>query len=188
MLRVTAGALLCVSLLGCGAEEAAQAPARAAACHSPAKTTPAQTEGPYYKAGPPKRRSFIKRGTKGRHLLLTGRVRTRSCRAVKGARVDFWQADAAGSYDNSGYRFRGYQLTDGKGRYRLRTVVPGEYPGRTRHIHVKVTPPGGSELTSQLYLPGVGRNQGDPIFNKRTLVKLDRTKRTWRARFDFVVP
>ena len=189
ILRFTVGMVLCAGLLGCGAEEeTAQAPARAAACHNPAKPTPAQTEGPYYKAGPPKRRSFVKPGTKGRRLVLTGRVRTRSCRPVKGARVDFWQADAGGSYDNSGYRFRGYQLTDRKGRYRLSTVAPGEYPGRTRHIHVKVTPAGGEELTTQLYLPNVADNQSDPIFSKRNLVKLNRSKRTWRAGFDFVVP
>jgi protocatechuate 3,4-dioxygenase beta subunit len=82
---------------------------------------------------------------------------------------------------------RGYQLTDLSGRYRLSTVVPGEYPGRTRHIHVKVTPPGGSELTTQLYLPGVARNRSDSIFDSRNLVRLNRAHRVWRARFDFVV-
>jgi protocatechuate 3,4-dioxygenase beta subunit len=189
ILRGIAGVLACGALLGCGgAEEKAQPPANAATCHTPARTTPAQTEGPYYKAGPPKRRSFVKRGTRGRRLVLTGRVRSKTCKPVEGARVDFWQADAGGSYDNSGYRFRGYQRTDNEGRYRLRTVVPGEYPGRTRHIHVKVKPPGGDELTSQLYLPNVAGNQSDPIFNKRNLVRLDHRKRTWRARFDFVVP
>jgi protocatechuate 3,4-dioxygenase beta subunit len=182
-LRATAPLPLCLALLGCGAEQATNAPARAASC----KTTPAQTEGPYYKAGPPRRRSFATARTKGRRLILTGRVRSTNCTPVANARVDFWQADAAGSYDNSGYRFRGYQLTDAKGRYRLSTVVPGEYPGRTRHIHVKVTPPGGSELTTQLYLPGVARNKSDSIFTSRTLIRLNRKHRTWRGRFDFVV-
>jgi protocatechuate 3,4-dioxygenase beta subunit len=186
-LRRTAPLLLCFAFVACSADKAANAPARAAACSSPATTTPAETEGPYYKAGPPRRKSFVTRRTKGRRLVLTGRVRSISCKPLAGARVDFWQANAAGDYDNSGYRMRGYQLTDSSGRYRLATVVPGEYPGRTRHIHVKVTPPGGSELTTQLYLPGVARNRSDSIFDSRNLVRLNRAHRVWRARFDFVV-
>ena len=186
-LRRTAPILACLAFAACSADKAATPPARAAGCTSPAKTTPAETEGPYYKAGPPRRRSFVTRGTKGRRLVLTGRVRSTACKAVAKARVDFWQADAAGSYDNSGYRMRGYQLTDAKGRYRLSTVVPGEYPGRTRHIHVKVTRPGGSELTTQLYLPGVARNKSDTIFDSRNLVRLNRAHRVWRAAYDFVV-
>ena len=181
-LRRTAPVLLGLALIGCGAEQAANTPARAATCNA----TSAETEGPYYKSGPPKRKTFVNKHTKGRRLIVSGRVRDTSCHAVAGARVDFWQADAAGSYDNSGYRFRGYQLTDSKGRYRLSTVVPGEYPGRTRHIHVKVTPPGGAVLTTQLYLPGVSRNGSDPIFQKSNVVRLNRSHRTWRARFNFV--
>jgi protocatechuate 3,4-dioxygenase beta subunit len=187
-IRFTAPVLLCLALVGCSSDEGTKTPARGATCKTPAKTTPAQTEGPYYKAGPPKRKSFVTKGTKGRRLVVSGRARSKTCRPVKRARVDFWQADASGNYDNTGYLFRGYQLTDEKGRYRLTTVVPGEYPGRTRHIHVKVTPPGGSPLTTQLYLPNVQRNESDPIFDKRNLVDLNRSKPTWRARFDFVVP
>src|SRR3712207_6926313 len=46
------------------------------------------------------------------------------CRPVAGALLDFWQADARGEYDNSGFRLRGHQFADSRGRYRLRTVVP----------------------------------------------------------------
>lgn len=176
--------LVCLSLVACSSGKTASPAAQAAGC----KKTSAETEGPYYKAGPPKRRTFVNARTPGRRLILTGRVRSAGCKPVAKARVDFWQADAAGSYDNTGYRFRGYQLTDSSGRYRLSTVVPGEYPGRTKHIHVKVTPPGGSVLTTQLYIPGTARNKSDPIFQSSNLVKLNRTHRTWRARFDFVVP
>jgi protocatechuate 3,4-dioxygenase beta subunit len=58
-------------------------------------------------------------------------VLTPDCRPLAGARVDFWQADGNGVYDNDGYRLRGYQVTDGRGRYRLETVVPGRYEPRT---------------------------------------------------------
>ena len=43
-------------------------------------------------------------------------------------------------------------------------VKPGLYPGRTRHFHVKVRPPGGEVLTTQLYFPGEPANQADGIY------------------------
>src|SRR3954452_15739795 len=100
-LRRTAPLLLCFAFVACSADKAANAPARATGCSSPAKTTPAETEGPYYKAGPPRRRSFVSRRTRGGRLVLTGHVLPTGCKPVAGARVDFWQANAAGSYDNS---------------------------------------------------------------------------------------
>jgi len=42
-------------------------------------------------------------------------------------------------------------------------VVPGLYPGRTRHIHVKAQAPGGRALTTQLCFPGEATNVGDGI-------------------------
>ena len=150
--------------------------------------TPAQTEGPYFTPNSPLRRSIVPAGAAGVRLTLTGRVLTTAGKPVARALIDFWQADAGGAYDNSGYRFRGHQLTDAKGRYALTTVVPGLYPGRTKHIHVKVQPRGGSILTTQLYFPGVARNRSDSIFRSALLV------RNWRkvgaaraARFDFVL-
>jgi len=150
--------------------------------------TPAQTEGPYFTPNSPLRRSIVPAGAVGVRLTLTGRVLTTAGKPVARALIDFWQADAGGAYDNSGYRFRGHQLTDAGGRYALTTVVPGLYPGRTKHIHVKVQPRGGSILTTQLYFPGVARNRSDSIFQSALLV------RNWRkvgarraARFDFVL-
>jgi protocatechuate 3,4-dioxygenase beta subunit len=106
---------------------------------------------------------------------------------VHGARLDFWQADGSGEYDNAGYRLRGYQLTDARGRYRLDTVVPARYESRAPHIHVKVTPPGGRTLTTQLYFPGARGNSEDPIFVRETLVRIRRGSGLRRASFDFVV-
>ncbi len=87
-------------------------------------------------------------------------------RPVAHALVDFWQADASGAYDNSGYKFRGHQFTDAKGRYALTTVVPGLYPGRTKHIHVKAQAPSKPTLTTQLYFPGVARNRTDNLYRR----------------------
>ena len=150
--------------------------------------TPAQTEGPYFTPNSPLRRSIVPAGAAGVRLTLTGRVLTTAGKPVARALIDFWQADAGGAYDNSGYRFRGHQLTDAKGRYALTTVVPGLYPGRTKHIHVKVQPRGGSILTTQLYFPGVARNRSDSIFQSALLVHNWRKVGARRAaRFDFVL-
>ena len=150
------------------------------------QSTPAQTEGPYFKPGSPARTSLIESGMSGTRLVLSGRVLTLACAPVAGATLDFWQADAGGTYDNSGYRLRGHQLTDAAGRYYLETILPGEYPGRTEHIHVKVRAPGKAVLTTQLYFPDVARNQQDSIFDPRLLVTMQNTATGKAATFDFV--
>jgi protocatechuate 3,4-dioxygenase beta subunit len=150
--------------------------------------TPALTEGPYFTPNSPRRRSIVPAGAGGTRLTLTGRVLTTTGRPIARALVDFWQASARGVYDNSGYRFRGHQFTDARGRYTLQTVVPGLYPGRTKHIHVKVQAPGESVLTTQLFFPRVAQNRNDGIYTAECLVGNWRLARGRRyARFDFVL-
>jgi len=154
-------------------------------CSRPA--TAAQTEGPYFKSGSPETASLVQSGMAGTRLSLSGRVLNLRCSPVAGAVLDFWQADASGAYDNSGYRLRGHQAAGLDGGYHLDTIIPGLYPGRTEHIHVKVTPPGGSTLTSQLYFPGVARNQQDGIFDPSLLVELRDSPAGKTATFEFAV-
>jgi protocatechuate 3,4-dioxygenase beta subunit len=149
--------------------------------------TEAQTEGPYYTPNTPRRSNLVIGGVGGIPLLVTGDVVDTQCRPVRGALLDFWQADAAGEYDNQGYRLRGHQFADARGRYALRTVVPGLYPGRTRHIHVKVQRPHGRILTTQLYFPGEPRNRTDGIFDSSLVMAVSRAGSGRRARFRFVV-
>lgn len=150
--------------------------------------TPPLTEGPYFKPRSPLRRSVVPRGAGGTALTLTGRVLTTSGKPVAHALLDFWQADGRGVYDNSGFRFRGHQFTDANGRYKLLTVVPGIYPGRTKHIHVKAQRPRGAVLTTQLFFPGVARNRTDSIFTAECLVQSWRVVKGRRlGRFDFVL-
>jgi protocatechuate 3,4-dioxygenase beta subunit len=127
--------------------------------------TLAQTEGPYYTPDTPERTMLRESGMRGTTLLLTGTVVDTDCRPVASALVDFWQADDAGEYDNDGYRLRGHQFTDAAGRWRLDTVRPGLYPGRTRHIHVKVQAPNRPVLTTQLYFPNEPGNRSDRIYH-----------------------
>ncbi len=147
-------------------------PAQTAASTCSGVPTPASTEGPYYTAGSPLRTSLLEHGQAGTRLVLTGRVFDRSCKPVAGAWLDFWQTDANGDYDNSGYGMRGQQFADLTGGYRLETVVPGEYPGRTLHIHFKVSAPGGPVLTSQVYFPGAAGNARDAIYSQALLVRV----------------
>jgi protocatechuate 3,4-dioxygenase beta subunit len=149
--------------------------------------TPAQTEGPYYTPNTPQRASLLEPGMAGTKLVLTGYVLATDCAPVARALLDFWQADDRGEYDNAGYRLRGHQFTDDQGRFTLETVVPGLYPGRTRHIHVKVQAPNRPVLTTQLYFPGEARNRSDGIFREDLVMAVQDSADGKAASFDFVL-
>jgi protocatechuate 3,4-dioxygenase beta subunit len=149
--------------------------------------TPSQTEGPYYKANTPERTSLLEPGMTGTRLIVTGYILARDCKPIPKARLDFWQADDRGNYDNTGYRLRGHQFTDSNGIFYLETVMPGLYPGRTRHIHLKVQAPGGPTLTTQLYVPGESRNQNDGIFNRALLMDVRDTANGKVGIFNFIL-
>jgi protocatechuate 3,4-dioxygenase beta subunit len=157
-------------------------------CTPPATPTTSQTEGPYYVPGAPERADLVDDGVEGTVLELAGYVVDTDCTPLANAKVDVWQADARGEYDNSGgYRLRGYVLTDAAGRWSIRTIVPGEYPGRTEHIHVKITPEGGFTLTSQLYFPGSTANEGDGIFSPDLQLDIAETADGLDGTFTFVI-
>jgi protocatechuate 3,4-dioxygenase beta subunit len=157
------------------------------ACPYTDEVTPPQTAGPFYKPRSPQRKSLIEPGIQGIRIMIDGVVRSTGCKAIVGALVDFWQADGNGAYDNAGYRLRGHQFTDGAGRYRLETVVPGVYPGRTRHFHVIVQAPSRPTLTTQLYFPGEPENRRDFIFNPKLVIAMGDSTGVKTARFDFVL-
>ncbi len=153
-----------------------------------ADATPRQTEGPYFTRKSPLRASLVEPGLSGTRMVLSGRVLTTDCRPIPKALLDVWQADAAGDYDNAGYRLRGHLFADDDGRYRLETIVPGFYPGRTRHIHVKVQPPNGPVLTTQLYFPAdEARNRRDFLYAPALLVAVPAAAPVMTATFDFVI-
>jgi len=131
-----------------------------------------QTPGPFFKPSSPMRASLIEPGIGGTRIVVEGTVMTIDCKPVPRAILDFWQADSQGEYDNTGFRLRGHQLSDDAGRYRLESVVPGNYPGRTRHFHVNVQAPGQPVLTTQLYFPGEPGNQRDGIFDPDLVMKV----------------
>jgi protocatechuate 3,4-dioxygenase beta subunit len=175
-------------LLGCGDEsrEARTLPPTPA-CDDGDEPTVEQTEGPYFTPGSPERQSLLEPGTEGTRLAISGRVLTTRCRPVRRALLDFWQADAGGEYDNEGFTLRGHQFTDDRGRYRLETVVPGLYPGRTRHLHVKVQAPRRDVLPTQLYFPDEPDNDADGIFVPELVMAVRNAGERRVASFDFVL-
>ena len=147
--------------------------------------TPPQMEGPYFKPNSPQRATML--DGPGTRLTVSGYVFGLGCQPIAGVLLDFWQADNNGAYDNVTYRFRGHQFTNAQGAFTLTTIVPGLYPGRTRHIHVKAQAPGRPVLTTQLYFPGEPRNNTDSLFDPRLLMTVRSTGTGREAAFDFIL-
>lgn len=152
-----------------------------AAVAADAVPTPPQTEGPFYPAGLPadSDNDLVQvRGQQvralGEVLHLQGRVIGVDGRPLAGSLVEIWQCDARGLYDHprqSGRdrrdaAFQGYGrvMADADGLYRFRTLKPVAYPGRAPHIHLKAATGDGRRLTSQFYVAGDPRNDGDFVF------------------------
>jgi protocatechuate 3,4-dioxygenase beta subunit len=158
------------------------------ACHDDDEATVEGTEGPFFKPRSPQRSNLREPGITGRAVELSGLVLTRSCRPVPGTLVDLWHADDNGVYDNKGFRLRGHVFTDNEGRYAFHTIVPGLYPGRTRHYHVKVQAPEEMPgLTTQFYFPDEKRNRSDGLFRPELLMQVTSTEDALVARFDVVL-
>lgn len=144
-------------------------------------TTPALTLGPYYPDRLPLDQDndllLINDAITpavGEILWVSGRVLDSSGNPVRGALVEIWQADHNGAYIHSASpianrdrNFQGYGKfeTGSDGRYLFRTVRPGIYPGRTRHIHYQIRTPGRGNLVTQLHFEGEPLNASDGILN-----------------------
>ena len=142
--------------------------------------TPPQTEGPYYPTQLPLDRDndllIVNDNITpavGEILELNGRVLTLAGSPIRNATVEIWQSDNTGAYlhpRSMGYasrdlNFQGYGMfeTGSTGEYRFRTIKPGLYTGRTRHIHFKIKAAGRPELTTQCYFQGEPRNASDNV-------------------------
>ena len=151
------------------------------------KPTVPQTAGPFFKPRSPEKINLREKDGKAPLLVVTGLVLSAQCKPVANALLDFWHADEFGDYDNKGYRYRGHQFTDAQGRWKLESIVPAEYPGRARHIHVNVQAPGRGILTTQLYFPGEPGNQRDGLFRPDLTVIVEKKAPAMQAQYSFVV-
>jgi protocatechuate 3,4-dioxygenase beta subunit len=149
--------------------------------------TPQETIGPAFKPDSPLKDNFRESGVTGVLVTLSGFVLDRKGKPIKAALLDFWHADADGQYDFTGFRCRGHQFSEANGRYELQTILPGIYPGRTRHYHVRLQAPPGPILTTQLYFPGEPRNSSDFLFRRDLLLNIRDTNQGRQANFNFVL-
>ena len=183
---------------GAGIAIAGSVPALLGCIDRPACAPPTHDniEGPYYRPNAPERAVLTSPGMQGIPLVLEGRVSGPDCaRGLANAELDVWQANHAGHYDNDGslttneMLLRGRLRTDGDGRYRITTIVPGRYLNgrqfRPAHIHVKLRAPGMRELTTQLYFPDDPFNKVDPFIHESLVMKIAKKQSEWRAAFDF---
>lgn len=145
------------------------------------------TEGPYFSTGSPQRSSLVEDKDEGTPFTLSGFVTDTQCGPVAQAKIELWHADPAGEYDNAGYRYRGHFFTADDGTFSVDTLKAGLYPGRTRHFHLKVQPPGGSVLTTQLFWPDEDGNADDGIFVASLLMNVTSDNASESGSFHFVV-
>ena len=143
--------------------------------------TPSQAEGPYYPVEKPADRDNDlvvledAGGTAaGEMLVFGGRLYDAAGMPVAGAVVEIWQTDDNGAYlhprDPDSWRrdvnFQSYgeAVTGEDGGYSFRTIMPGSYAPRPRHIHVKVRLGEQELLTTQFYFSIDAGQDSDGIF------------------------
>jgi protocatechuate 3,4-dioxygenase beta subunit len=147
MVTLSAGALASIVLYACGAgkDEASRPAVKGVATRPDCVLTPEQEEGPFYIDLARVRHDIVENRPGVPLALALTVVDANTCEPIRDAAVDIWHCDALGVYSgepsegSEGKTYlRGIQLTDGNGRADFATIYPGQYPGRTTHIHVKV--------------------------------------------------
>jgi protocatechuate 3,4-dioxygenase beta subunit len=147
MVGLSAGALASAALYACGADEdkAARPAVEGGTTKPDCVLTPEQEEGPFYIDLAQIRQDIVENRPGVPLALALTVVDSDTCRPIRDAAVDVWHCDALGVYSgepsegSEGKTYlRGIQLTDGNGLAEFATIYPGQYPGRTTHIHVKV--------------------------------------------------
>lgn len=147
--------------------------------------TPPQTKGPFYPINPQLDTDADlvtltghSESAKGKVVIVTGVVSDQLCKPVSGALVEIWQACESGRYNHPSdpnsaqldpnFQYWGKAVTNAKGEYQFRTIVPGAYPAsgdwmRPPHIHFKVSRLGYRELITQMYFADEALNDSDLI-------------------------
>lgn len=98
----------------------------------------------------------------GEPLVIYGKVIDRKTnQPVKGASLFLYQTDSTGIYNASGApddqaRIRGTLHTNENGCFKIKTILPGDYPGEknSRHLHYVINAKGYKELKSILFFKG----------------------------------
>jgi catechol 1,2-dioxygenase len=125
--------------------------------------------GPFYRENAPVRNDLTIHNPVGNRIYLKGNVFENDCiTPIKDASIEIWHCDVSGNYDNDSAEFknRAQWLSDSKGAYNFKTILPGKYLNgklyRPSHIHFRITAKGYKEIISQLYFEGDPHITSDP--------------------------
>jgi protocatechuate 3,4-dioxygenase beta subunit len=152
--------------------------------------TPTEIEGPFYPITPQKdidsdltRIEDSKNAAKGNIIFIEGQIMDTDGNPIEKAKIDIWQANAAGRYNHIHDQnkapidpnFQGWAVVQSgnNGDFRIKTIFPGTYPvskkwTRPPHIHFKVSKRGYIELVTQMYFPGQILNKYDHLLMRKT--------------------
>ena len=114
------------------------------------------TAGPYWVQENLTRRN-VTEGKPGLPLVIRFTVlNAKTCKPIPKADVEIWHCDALGNYsavNGATTRYlRGHQKAGATGKAEFLTIFPGWYPGRTPHIHMKVSVGGNVVHTGQVFM------------------------------------
>lgn len=137
--------------------------------------------GASYKPDSPARTTYLadpaEPGAPGAPLRMTGLITAAdSCRRLREANLEVWQADAAGRYDMDTQRLRGRFASDPLGHYRFDTVVPGHFGEFARSIHFRVTAKGYETHVTQCFFAGDERERTDTLVKPELMITLGNAK------------
>ena len=113
----------------------------------------------------PGQKGFIqlaKNDEPGEPLVIYGKVLDRKKnQTIKDVSLFLYQTDSSGIYNASGgpddqARIRGVIHTNESGCFKIKTILPGDYPGRknSRHLHYVINAKGYKEIKSILFFKG----------------------------------
>lgn len=148
--------------------------------------------GPFYVANAPEYPlgADLARGAEGEPCYVQATIKGRGGEAVPGARVEVWQADAAGLYDvqyeQGDLRARGVLRADDKGHVHFKSVLPvayqiptdgpvgrmlgatGRHAWRPAHMHFMIEAPGYERLITHVFRDEDAYLESDTVFGVRS--------------------
>jgi len=152
-----------------------------------------------------KGKAGLARVASGQIIYLRGNCLDENSQPIPGATILLWQASSTGKYNHKGdeanieftdpgsgnkimrqhdpfFQYWGHAITDAKGAYNFKTIIPGYYPADLRnswfrppHLHFIVQADGFSQFVTQTYFKGekILNNAWIQELNKRDYVLRD---------------
>ncbi|VVE40568.1 intradiol ring-cleavage dioxygenase [Pandoraea anhela] len=165
-------------------------------------------DAPHYDNG-----SDVANGAAGEPCEVSGTIRDPEGRAVAGAKIDVWQADAQGLYDVQRDELdrpqaRGVLHADSEGRYHFHSVLAeaypiptdgpvgeflaatGRHPWRPAHLHFRIEAPGYETLVTHVFREDDRWLDSDAVFGVRQSLIAPWVRRddgSYSLRYDFVL-